>query len=242
MALETKGWIFRNTKRNHGNEICFVTYYIHLMRSTLYTHILLDECFLTVQCIKPGTLNFGHTQSWFYVIILLSIHMLIYKECLKLICHSIHYKEQSTEHNFSLMLATCTKYVILLDFITLIMFGEQQMLWTFSLCNCLHPPFTSPLLSLKVLLHPKQTAEFMNPMYSWDLRFSWQWLLRALSSGVWRYTECFKKSFTTLKEYTNLCSCKALFETPYIIWQKFPTFLTIVLPQYSEICFLLASC
>jgi hypothetical protein len=54
----------------------------------------------------------------------------------------------------SSMCATCPAYLILLVLITILtgLFGEEYKLWRYSLCNFLHPPVTSYLLGLNILL------------------------------------------------------------------------------------------
>jgi len=50
------------------------------------------------------------------------------------------------------MHATCLIHLILIGFITLIIFGEAQKLWSFSLHSLLHPPATLSLLGTNILL------------------------------------------------------------------------------------------
>ena len=49
--------------------------------------------------------------------------------------------------------ATCTAHLILLDFITRTILGEQYRSLSTSLCSFLHSPITSPLLGPNVLLN-----------------------------------------------------------------------------------------
>jgi hypothetical protein len=49
--------------------------------------------------------------------------------------------------------SVCSAHVMLLDLVTLIIFGDDYKLWRYSLCNFLHPPVTLSPLVPNISLH-----------------------------------------------------------------------------------------
>ena len=62
--------------------------------------------------------------------------------------------------------ATCPTHLILLDFITRTMLGEEYRSFSSSLCNLLHSPVTSPLLGPNILLNTifSNTLSFLSSL------------------------------------------------------------------------------
>ena len=67
---------------------------------------------------------------------------------------SLRFPHQDSIHPLSSPIrATCPAHLILLDFITRTILGEQYKSFTSSLCNLLHSPVTSSLLGPNILLN-----------------------------------------------------------------------------------------
>ena len=67
---------------------------------------------------------------------------------------SLRFPQQDHIHPLSLPVrATCPAHLILLDFITRTVLGEEYRSFSSSLCNLLHSPFTSSLLDPNILLN-----------------------------------------------------------------------------------------
>jgi hypothetical protein len=86
----------------------------------------------------------------------------------------------------SLVYPTVNAYLVLLDLIILIIFGERCILWSSSLCNFLQPPVTSSLFGPNILI----STQFSNtPNLCSSLKVGWlvSWYQH---HGTWHLVIC----------------------------------------------------
>jgi hypothetical protein len=69
------------------------------------------------------------------------------------------------------MRATCPAYVILLELITLMVYGEAYKLWSSSLCSLIQPPTTSSILGSNSVSAPCQTPPVYVLPLVWETKF-----------------------------------------------------------------------
>ena len=104
---------------------------------------------LSLSWARPIQSIYPHPTSWRSILIL-STHLLLGLPS-SLFPSGFPTKTLYTPHSPHLS-ATCPAHLILLDFITHTILGEEYKSFSSSLCNLLHSPVTSSLLGPKILL------------------------------------------------------------------------------------------
>ena len=102
---------------------------------------------LSLSWASPVQSTYPHPKSWRSILIL-STHLRLG------LPSGFPTKTLYTPHS-SPIHATCPAHLILLDFITRTILGEQYQSFSSSLCNLLHSPVTSSLLGTNILLNTR---------------------------------------------------------------------------------------
>ena len=112
---------------------------------------------LSLSWASPFQSIYPHPTSWRSILIL-SIHL---RQGLPIGLLPSDFPTNTLTTSFSSPIrSTCPAHLILLDFITRTMLGEEYKSFSSSLCNLLHSPVTSSLLGPNILF---------NPMFSYTL-------------------------------------------------------------------------
>ena len=126
---------------------------------------------LSLSWASPIQSIYPHPTSWRSILI--STHL---RPCLPSVLFPSGFPTKTLYNSFSSPIrATCPVHVILLDFITHTILGEEYKSFSSSLCNLLYSPVTSSFLGPNILLNTmfkrqKQRAKFPVELYS----YKWQ--------------------------------------------------------------------